>query len=115
MRPEEFVNALKKVVTKSSVDGVESMLMSPPGRKPKKEILLASKFYNERTEEEKKIIMDIVKLSVDNGVFGFLCVLDGVRAVENEDSKGEFILIHRKQEDVILNEDSDLHDYYNAT
>jgi hypothetical protein len=114
MNAEQFVDVIKEVVTESSIKGVASALQSPPGRKPKEDLLEMSVFYNQRTDEEKEIIKKIIKLSVDNGVFGFLCVLDGVRAIEDDEDKGTLTLIYKKDEDVILNKDEDLHDYYNA-
>ncbi|WP_064792214.1 hypothetical protein [Shewanella woodyi] len=113
MNAKEFVDVIKKVVRDSSIKGVISLLKSPPGRKPKEELLEMSKFYNERTIDEKKIIQNIIELSVDNSVFGVLCVLDGVRAIEDEESKGQLTLTYEKDEKVILNKNEDLHDYYN--
>lgn len=114
MNAEQFVDVIKKVVTESSVKGIESILKSPPGRRPRKDLLEMSKYYNERTDEEKEIINKIIKLSVDNGVFGFFCVLDGVRAIEDGENKGTLSLIYKKDTEVVLNKDEDLHDYYNA-
>lgn len=114
MNAELFVDIIKKVVTESSIKGIESMLKSPPGRKPRKDLLEMSRYYNESTEEEKVIINKIIKLSVDNGVFGFLCVLDGVRAIEDGVDKGGLTLAYKKDVEIILNKDEDLHDFYNA-
>ncbi|MFB1118209.1 hypothetical protein RF240_05655 [Dickeya dadantii] len=114
MNAEQFVDVIRKVVTESSVKGIESILESPPGRKPRKDLLEMSAYYNERTDEEKEVINKIIRLSVDNAVFGFLCVLDGVRAIEDEEEKGTLSLIYKKDEEVILNKGEDLHDYYKA-
>lgn len=114
MNAELFVDIIKKVVTESSIKGIESMLKSPPGRKPRKDLLEMSRYYNESTEEERVIINKIIKLSVDNGVFGFLCVLDGVRAIEDGVDKGGLTLTYKKDVEIILNKDEDLHDFYNV-
>lgn len=114
MNTEKFIEGIKAVVTESSVKGVTSLLISPPGRKPKSELLKMSEFYNKCTEQEREVIENIIKLSVDNGVFGFLCVLDGVRAIEDNDSKGRFILTYQSDDEYVLNQEEDLHEYYNA-
>ena len=53
---------------------------------------------------------------MDQAVFGFLCVLDGVRAVENGPDKGTFELRYLKDGSVLLNpqDEAMLHDLYNS-
>lgn len=115
MHPEQFVDVIKKVVSDSAVEGVISVLNSPPGRRPQAELMAMSAFYHTASGEQKEMINQIIRLAVDNAAFGFLCVLDGVRAIEDGEQKGELSLVWRKDDEtVVLNQDGDLHDYYNA-
>lgn len=114
MNTEEFVNSIKHVVRDSTISGVISLIECPPGRSPKKNLLELSKYYQEKNDEEKKIIREIIQLSTDNAIFGFLCVLDGVREFDDVD-KGKLSLIYTSDNKKCeLNENEDLHDYYNA-
>lgn len=115
MHPEQFVDVIKKVVSESSTEGVISVLNSPPGRRPRAELMAMSAFWHTASAEQKEMMTQIIRLAVDNAAFGFLCVLDGVRAIEDGEHKGELSLVWRKDDEtVVLNQDADLHDYYNA-
>ncbi|MCL4639686.1 MULTISPECIES: hypothetical protein [Olivibacter] len=117
MTQEQFVDALKIAVTESSVKGVVSALESPPGRKPKDLYKKLSEWYNGLDAADKNMVVDIVRLSIDHGVFGFLCVIDGVRAIAGGDKSGEFTLSYKDVDgESILNDPNEdyLHDLYNA-
>lgn len=117
MTQEQFVDALKIAVTESSVKGVVSILESPPGRTPKNLYKKLSEWFNGLDAAGKNMVVDIVKLSIDHGVFGFLCVIDGVRAIADGDKNGEFALIYKNGGgESILNDPNEdyLHDLYNT-
>ena len=115
MHPEQFVDVIKKVVSKSAVEGVLAELHSPPGRRPNADLMAMSAFWHTASGEQKEMIAQIIRLAVDDATFGFLSVLDGVRAIEDSEQKGELSLVWRKDDEVVvLNESGDLHDYYNA-
>ena len=115
MHPEQFVDVIKKVVSESAVEGVLAELHSPPGRRPNADLMAMSAFWHTASGEQKEMIAQIIRLAVDDATFGFLSVLDGVRAIEDSEQKGELSLVWRKDgETVVLNQDGDLHDYYNA-
>lgn len=115
MNSEQFVDVIRKVVSESTAEGVISVLNSPPGRRPRAELMAMSAFWHTASGEQKEMINQIVNLAVDNAVFGFLCVLDGVRAIEDSEDKGTLSLVWRKDDEtVVLNQDENLHDYYNA-
>lgn len=114
MNTEKFVDMIKLVVRDAAVEDTISILESPPGRSPERKIVALSNYYNNKSEEERMIINEIMSQAVDEAVFGFLCVLDGVRAIENGESKGTLSLTYKKDVEVVLNKDEDLHDFYNA-
>ncbi len=74
-------------------------------------------WYNQLNENDKKVVGQIIKESVEAAVFGFFCVLDGVRAIESE-NKGELKLFYENKDVQVLLNDPDeefLHDLFNAT
>ncbi|MBD8708751.1 hypothetical protein IFT47_19165 [Pseudomonas sp. CFBP 13711] len=113
MNSEEFVKVVRLVVSDAAAADVVSVLHSPPGRKPAKELVELSRFYNNQNNDDKQCIEQIIKKSVEEAVFGFLCVLDGVRAIEDGDQKGSISLLYEGETTVKLNADGDLHDLYN--
>lgn len=117
MTQEQFVDALKIAVAESSVKSVVATLEDPPGRKPRELYKKLSEWYKGLDPKSKDMVVDVVKLSVDHGVFGLLCVIDGVRAITDGDKSGEFVLSYKDDDgEFILNNPNEdyLHDLYNA-
>lgn len=114
MNSQEFVNVVKLVVRDAAVADVLSVLNAPPGRKPNEALVKLSNSYNEMSLDDKRQIDQVVKMSVETAVFGFLCVLDGVRAIANGYDKGSLSLLYEGVCSVKLNADSDLHDLFNG-
>jgi hypothetical protein len=103
MNSQIFIETIKEVVIESSIKGIEEILEQPPGRKPDQKLIELSNWF--KNNENQSIILSLVRESVEMGVFGFLCVLDGVRAIENKDEKGILKLIYEsKDESVLLND-----------
>lgn len=92
MNANEFVQALKDVVQYSSVDDTIKNLIDPPGRNPSQDILQISKFYHSLNEGQKNDLNSVLQLVAETTLFGMLCVLDGVRAIEDGEDKGELKL-----------------------
>ena len=58
--------------------------------------------------ENRAKIKEIIKESLETAVFGFLCLLDGVRAIESTSTKGRLILTYEKEgQTVLLNSPDD--------
>ena len=113
MNKEEFIEAIKLTVVDDSIKSIELNLLKPAGREPEKKVAELSNWFTRLLDEDKNMVMKIVKESVETSVFGFLCVLDGVRAIEESRIKGRLILSYENQGNPILlndpNEDF-LHD-----
>ena len=105
MNQREFIEAIRKVVVYDGISAVEANLVKPPGRKPSEKLLEISNWYYALDDDGKSVLTKIVKESVETAVFGFLCLLDGVRQIENED-KGELKLYYEKGDVKILLNDS---------
>lgn len=120
MNQEKFIEIIKEVVSNSSFDGIIGTMLHPPGRKPSNKLLEISEFYNELKDEDKQVVNNIIKLAIDSSVFGFLCVIDGVRSInesveDNGSLKLSYINDASGKETVLNNPDEDyLYDIYNA-
>ncbi|NAT16946.1 hypothetical protein CU666_20805 [Pseudomonas syringae pv. actinidifoliorum] len=114
MTPQDFVDVIRLVVSDAAISDTVDVISSPPGRKPDKSLVEISEFYNCQSEDGKRNIEKIIKKSVEEAVFGFFCVLDGVRAIENSENKGSLSLLYEGDVIAKLNADADLHDRYNT-
>lgn len=113
MTSQEFVDILKDVVISDSVKSVDAKLNKPAGRSPSPDLIVLSEWYNKLDSKDKDIVMTIVKKAVEITTFSFLCVLDGVRAIEGQGEKGRLNLYYEKDDkNVLLNNPNDdyLHD-----
>jgi hypothetical protein len=116
MTTETFVNAVKEVVRDASIHSVETLLHHVPGRSPDKRLVALSAWHAGLPDSDKQMVAQVIKEAVDDAVFGFLCVLDGVSAVEPESGDFEVRYI-RNGESTVLSPNQEagyLHDLYNA-
>lgn len=118
MNAEEFVAAIKMVVLDAAVRGVESSLLSPPGRQPAEGLVRASEWYLGLPDDSRSMVMDVARDAAHAAVFGLLAVLDGVRAIEGYGPKGSLRLayVSPSGEESVLNDEAgeELHDLLNS-
>jgi hypothetical protein len=96
MNAKDFIDIIRIVVVESSVKSMENNLESPPGRQPDKRLIDMSRWFNGLNDSEKKMVVGLIKESVEISVFGFLCLLDGVTAIEETETKGKLELFYEK-------------------
>lgn len=96
MIKEQFVSAIELAVRDSSIENTEAMLTQRQKGQPNKEVDSLALWYSTLTGEDRANVLNVVRMSIDHTVFGFLCVLDGVRAIEGPGEKGELHLIYKK-------------------
>jgi hypothetical protein len=96
MNQQEFIDAIREVTVEGSVNAVTSLLKAPPGKKPDSKYVELSSWYNNLTPADQDMISKIVSESANMGVFSFLCVLDGVSAIESVEDKGKLVLNYEK-------------------
>jgi hypothetical protein len=115
MSPEDFIRALKIAVHDAGVRAVRETLEHPPGRKPETSVVELSDWYHSLPHSDKEKLMQVVQHAVQASVFNFLCVLDGVSAIEDTQRKGELELYYvRDGVRKLLNDQGDecLHEVY---
>lgn len=82
MNSEQFVSALVDHVHKPAIEDTVGQLERPSGRKPPKKIVHAASWYASLSPQERASLKSVVELAVHSALFGLLCTLDGVRAVQ---------------------------------
>jgi hypothetical protein len=114
MDASKFVEIVKRSVCDTAVRDTLSNLEHPPGRRPPEDLVSRSNWFQALDESQKTIVKEIVRSSVENAVFGFLSVLDGVRPVEDTREKGSFELKFVKNgiAEVISPSDAFLHELF---
>jgi hypothetical protein len=118
MTPQEFIEALKSVVHDSSARAVIDSLESPSGRNPPPKIRQLSEWFCSLSKEDQNNLYQVILLAVHSTLFGTLCVLDGVRAIEDSNDKGAFKLYFEKHgQKILLNDPAieTLHDRYQTS
>jgi hypothetical protein len=72
-----------------------------------------SNWYNGQTKPDQEMLKKIIEEAADHTAFGFLCVLDGVRSIENN-PKGTLVLqyVSPEGEVSVLNSSELLHELY---
>ncbi len=118
MTRTEFIDVLKIQTSDAAVSGVLSCLREPPGRKPSDQLLALSHWYKALAVEDQTMLRLALEDAAKSAIFGFLCILDGVRAIEDGQPKGELKLTYSKSGETVLLNDHEqefLHDICNAS
>src|ERR1700738_1460073 len=116
MDSRRFISVIKEVVRDAAISGTLQILEHPPGRRPPKELVDRADWYRSLNNDQRRLVHSIVTHAVDGAIFGLLCGLDGARAAESGEAKGNFELRYVKEGVTLLNPPNDamLHDLYNA-
>lgn len=119
MDQEKFVNIIKEVVKDLAIEGSIRNLDKPAGRSSDIKLVEASEWCNTLDDNQKIQVKNIIEMAVDDSIFGFLCVIDGVRTIKDsiDSEEGVFKLsyIENKMESILNDpEDNYLHDIYNS-
>jgi hypothetical protein len=84
--PEDFVRAITLAVHDPAVNSTRALIdHAPPGRTPPARIAALAAWSEALSPTDRAQVHETIQLAVHSAVFGFLCVLDGVRSVRNPD------------------------------
>lgn len=110
---DEFVKKIIERVRNSAIYAMETNLNKPSGRNPDKKLLEMSRWYHSLEESDRVSLRAVLTDSIDEAIFGFLCVLDGSRDIELD---GTLELLFRTENvnEIINKGDIDLHDIYQS-
>ena len=96
MTPERFVETIREVVSEVAFTGQMARLREPPGRQPRPNIVRRSEWFNSLSSSDQDMVAETVRSAVEAAVFRFLCLLDGVTALD--DGQGMLRLTYRTPE-----------------
>ncbi|MEY8241739.1 MAG: hypothetical protein RPT25_15445 [Cycloclasticus sp.] len=107
----EFTKIIKEVVSQAAIDDTLGNLDDPPGRNPDKQLLAQSQWFKGLSKSDREMVSQVISEAVHESVFGFLCVLDGVRSISGQGESHDLQLSLNGSQ---LNEASSefLHDTY---
>ena len=113
MNQLEFIKKLNKIVKENSYKDIISTLEDPPGRRPAEKLKEMSEFYN--SQDSKEVINNIISFSIESTIFSFLCLLDGVRKLDNENGSLQLFYDNNNSKNLLNNSEEDyLHDIFNS-
>src|SRR5262245_2927572 len=93
MNQIKFVRVVIKHVLDVAVRSTNKVLTAPPGRRPTPEELSLARWHAGLGESDKDFLNTAIRETADAAVFGFLCLLDGVRSV-GDGKPGNFQLTY---------------------
>ena len=117
MDVSQFVEAIRLTVELPTVDGCLQQYAAPSGRRPSEDHVQLSEWFNSLSDTDKSLLEKSLRDAVHASLFGLFCVLDGVRAIEDPQDRGNLELWHVKNGVRTLINDpnkNSLHDEYNA-
>ncbi|WP_153065895.1 hypothetical protein [Xanthomonas campestris] len=92
MTPNDFVSALKAQCADAAVNDCVKLLKAPPGRRPAQSLVSLSAWYRGLDPADQANLVAALRMAADASLFGVLCVIDGVRTIEDQPTKSEFRL-----------------------
>ncbi len=118
MDVDTLIDALRTAVQASASDDcIKTYANGPGGRAPATDLVALSQWFYALPDSDRAMVREVADDVSHAAVFGFLCVLDGVRAVEGYGPKGELELWYTKDgKRTLLNPPNGkmLHDIFNA-
>jgi len=96
MNSQQFVDALKRLAADSGAEGVLSQWEAPSGRSPGLVALERAKWFNDLSENDRKMVNALAYDAAHATLFGVLCILDGVRRIDPSD-EAHFELVRIEQ------------------
>ena len=113
MNQLEFIKKLNKIVKENGYKDIISTLEDPPGRRTAETLKEMSEFYN--SQDSKEVINNIISFSIESTIFSFLCLLDGVRKLDNENGSLQLFYDNNNSKKLLNNSEEDyLHDIFNS-
>jgi len=103
---QRFVDVIR-IVRDSTAMATISNLSSPPGRKPSGNLVAMSEWFNGLAFSDRQQVERVIEMAARDAVFGILCVLDGVRVIEDTPDKGVLDLRYRRGDlEISLNDET---------
>jgi hypothetical protein len=95
MDADDLIRALRTEVFEPAVSGTIRGMISPPGRSPHATMVKASDWYHGLTDRDAAYVAWVARDAAYTAIFGVLCVLDGVRVIDDE--HGDLVLTYERE------------------
>jgi hypothetical protein len=92
MSPQEFVDAIKIVVSNDRGKKIAETFENPPGRKGAELYKRLSPWFKSLPQEDKELVIEAMQIAAEHATFRLLTVLDGAAAIEPRGPKGDLEL-----------------------
>lgn len=118
MEKADFIKLVRTAVRDSAVKSNFEILITPPGKEPNRDLVEISEWFNSLTKKDREMVRRVAEMTLDQGIYNFLCILDGVKGLGKEYSDGNLVLLFKnKNKEVVINDKEkdfeELHDIYN--
>lgn len=112
MTPEQFVDVLRLAVIDGTTDGKLDQLRQPSGSAPWPNTVRRSEWFNALSGNDQEMVAELVRSVAFDATFGVCCILDGVRASDNEGGSLRLFHLSADGTETWLNDPSrcELHD-----
>ena len=94
MEQTVFIDLLQRVVIDSAATDTIANLAAPPGRQIPADRKRRAAWFNSLSAEDRANVEHVAQEAARIVAFGFLCVLDGCRVIEDYDQRGHLELHH---------------------
>jgi hypothetical protein len=118
MDPEIFVKAIKLQTSERAASSTIELFNDPPGKTPEPALSALSTWFRGLSQSDQAMVKKAMQESAETAVFGFFCILDGVRAFEDQPSDGRLELYYvNGPRRVLINDpkQEELHNLFNAS
>ncbi len=116
MTREDFVRIAKLQAVTGALDATVAALNDPPGRTPAPSDVELSEWYRASSPESKVKVKSVINEAVQQAVFSFLALLDGVATLGAGHESGRLLLFYAEGENrTLLNNphEPELHNVFN--
>ncbi len=116
MQPSDFVHGLTTQCRDAAVADCVADFENPPGRRPTPSLVEMSHWFLSLQPKDREFVVRAMRAAADSTLFGVLCVIDGVRAIEPHPSKSDFTVTVSKDGAISAISPSEefLHDIYRS-
>jgi len=113
----EFVTAIRRHCAQAAEREAIGLLTTENAyQKSRPAVKSAQAWFEAMSEDDRNCLKFIISEAVDSATFGLLCVVDGVRVIEETVQKSEFelVCVSPDANRTVLNDDELLHDIYKS-